>query len=280
MQVIDNLRTDPIHIDQAQRLSERNLHEEDTAGFPHWMPDTTSFIEVHRGVPERSVLLGLCSDSYPVLLDLKDSCTGPILVLGDSGCGKTRLMRLIVQTAMAYHSPHEVKFIVDPAAPGEWDDLIQAGMDSGHWLRTHSQSDSPADWIPHLAQVAEKRHNMQQSHFSILILLDDASYIRSESTDFLRHFEWLCKMGPPVQIWPIVSLQTQDALTMGRWIRHFKMRLLGLMDDHAAERLGLHYSPGFQESETNETPFATWNKEAWLKFWLPGEQETPQESQR
>src|SRR5512135_2671441 len=54
-------------------------------------------------LPRAALFLGVADDRLPVLLNLADPVPGPVLVAGDSGSGKTHLLRLVAEAIGLMH---------------------------------------------------------------------------------------------------------------------------------------------------------------------------------
>src|SRR5690242_18759127 len=74
-------------------------------------------------LPKTSLFLGQAEDRLPVLLDLSDPRPGPILISGDTGAGKTRLLRTIARFLVYRHTPQATQYGVITSCPQEWHDL-------------------------------------------------------------------------------------------------------------------------------------------------------------
>jgi len=153
-----------------------------------------------------------------------------------------------------------------------WNPVIEEGRRNGHWLPGDLvKRREIREWTVLISELADKRLTNQEVDFAVLMFVDDLQFITHEETYIQQNFERICKIGPGVQVWPIVSLSTNAALKMGRWIRHFRTRILGHMPVEAAARLGLHGEFDTENLETG-TEFALWISNYWLLFGLPREQ--------
>ncbi|WP_433333543.1 FtsK/SpoIIIE domain-containing protein [Spirillospora sp. CA-294931] len=82
-----------------------------TGMLPHHLPPSSL---PGREDEPHAVPIGVDERLEPVLLDLFGEDRN-LLVLGDAGCGKSNLLRLVVQGLIARHTPDEVVFaVVDP----------------------------------------------------------------------------------------------------------------------------------------------------------------------
>src|SRR5512142_3062048 len=74
-------------------------------------------------LPHAALFLGLADDDLPVLLNLADPVPGPVLVAGDSGSGKTRLLQLIAEAITLAHDPDCLRFAGIAERPDEWNGI-------------------------------------------------------------------------------------------------------------------------------------------------------------
>src|SRR6266508_2990455 len=84
--------------------------EIDSARRSQPVPDLPPLSEVLSGfgpMPQEALFLGVASDGLPVLLNLYDPVPGPMLIGGDAGTGKTRLLQIIASAAAKMHQPED-----------------------------------------------------------------------------------------------------------------------------------------------------------------------------
>lgn len=217
-------------------------------------------------LPAQTAILGICDDGYPVLFDLMDDRPGPLLVTGETGSGKTRLLKMIVKSAVSLNSPYEVKYSLVTSQPDEWADLNQAG---GH---CHSAApdyeDAAGENIIRLAEIASARKVGRQDGAAVLLVIDDLRFIARADYDVRLNFEWLLKNGPESGIWPVVALPEQSALEMPRIVSQFHTRIIGKMPLASSKRLALFEGLDTENLETGKQ-FAVRVQNDWLNFWLP-----------
>ncbi len=231
--------------------------------------DLTQFLHRFNRLPKFTLPIGVNEDCNPVLFDLKDPRPGPILIVADEPQAGTNFLRLLACAIDASQSASETKFMVISPQPELWREWIGTLAAPDCCLGVLNSQDSEADeWIIRLAERVEQRLNGRHMNGPILFLIDNFSFITQTDTDVRLNFEWLCSNGPEVQVWPVFTLPTLQALDMGRWIRYFRTRVIGKMANPAAARLSIHgglatgdYDPARQ--------FAIRVQDGWLRFWLP-----------
>jgi len=140
---------------------------------PHALPDA---LDEPDAVP-----IGLRQDTMePIGLDLA-ARDQHLLVLGDSRCGKTTLLRGVVQGAIDRHSPEElVVGLMDSRgdlAAEIPDDYLGGHATSGRQARMLAES---------IAQELEKRQNDKVAGPRILVVADDFDILSAGGTEPLR----------------------------------------------------------------------------------------------
>ncbi len=227
------------------------------------------FLQRYRDLPEQTAALGYCDDKLPVLFDFTQASAGPLLILGDHGCGKTNLIQVLLASAARANAPHQFKYLIVGSHPEEYASLAEEDSKARHCidlLGTYDQQAQKA--IVRMASLAEERYNHHRVDPPALLVIDDLKFIATADTDLRLNFEWLVKHGPAVRVWPVVALQTESALDMGRWTAHFRTRVIGRMPEKAANRLGLYTGLGANDLHAGKQ-FGVYVNETWMRFWVP-----------
>ena len=136
-------------------------------------------------MPAEALFLGVASDELPVLLNLHDSVPGPLLIIGDSGSGKTALLQIIAGAIGAMHQPENVQFGALTNRPDEWSALEEVPNNVGIFSARHRSSE---DFILSLASWA---HGNKTSKQSVLLLLDDLEAVSNMEMDAVQNLRWL-----------------------------------------------------------------------------------------
>jgi hypothetical protein len=213
-------------------------------------------------LPRGALFLGIALDGLPVLLNLKDSIPGPLLITGDAATGKTAFLQMIARSVQQTHRAEDVQFAVITSRPDEWEDLPS----SGHGVGVFSVHQSAAqDLLLSLASWAHANKSRQ----SVLLLVDDLEAVAKTDSDALQSFRWLLLRGPSHRVWPIVTMNAERYGQVLAWIPIFRTRVFGRIEKrHIAEAVGADPSSALERLEAG-IQFSLRENGNWLRFWLP-----------
>lgn len=220
-------------------------------------------------IPEQTAALGMCEDGLPVLLNLNDRRGGPLLVTGDEGCGKTMLLKILIQSALAHDPEQRVLFTVIANQKEDYLEIEQNELETGQCLGVYDPEDEVLE--THLQQVVgliEKRAQRKQAAPPLLVILDGLEFLTTARGEIRNLIETLLRNGMEAKIWLAAALRTADCLEMGRWTRHFRTRLIGHMPNQAARRLSLFGGLDAEKLQARQE-FATLAAGKWLIFQTP-----------
>lgn len=226
-------------------------------------PELQEIIAEFSPLPKEAAFLGVAEDGLPVLLNLLDPVPGPLLICGDSNSGKTRLLKNIATATDLIHSPAEVSYIVITQKIGEWD----AGSETGNLLAVQNTNE-PAT-LDLLRSLADWAHNNKGEQQSILLMIDDLSALIRSDSQVAQHLRWLLLRGPSRRVWPIVTLNPDQAGTLSDWLDFFRTRLFGRMEKETT-RSTLGAGPqGLLRTSADRAQFMMKEGSHWLGFWVP-----------
>ena len=226
------------------------------------LPALDTVLQDLRPLPRAALFLGVAEDRLPVLLNLGDPVPGPVLVAGDSGSGKTRLLQMMAQAVSQTHDPDILRYTVITEQPGEWEALAQSphceAVLSFHEPLTTNYIASLVDW------AHSNKHDQQY----VLLLIDGLEGLDADPS-LHQSLRWLLLRGPARRVWPVVTLKATRASAVDQWLPAFRTRLCGHIaaDRDLTPLTGTadgsfeHLSPGSQ--------FAMREGRSWLPFRVP-----------
>ncbi|MCC6147339.1 MAG: NACHT domain-containing protein [Anaerolineaceae bacterium] len=239
-------------------------------GFNKEVPLTLAeFNERFTRIPDLTAGLGVCQDGLPVLLNLNDASGGPLLVTGDAGCGKTTLLKILIQSAVEHDPEQRVSFVVLAAHRQAYHEIERHGLESGQCLGVCAPDEKAAEvQLRQIAGWIEKRTQRREGAAPVLVILDDLEFLAGGAGEMRNLVETILRDGADVKIWVAAALRTSDCLGMGRWTRYFRTRLIGHMPNQAARRLSL-FGGLDAEKLRPQREFAARVGEKWLIFRMP-----------
>jgi hypothetical protein len=228
------------------------------------LPSLNSVLAEFAPLPRTALFLGLATDGLPILLNLLDPMPGPLMIVGDRGCGKTNFLRTISSSINGVHSSNEVSFSIISSDLSEWQ-TFQNSSNCANLL-----SPGEPDVVSVLHSLVEWAHtNKGAEHISLLLI--DRIETLLEIPETQPDLRWLLLRGPSRHIWPIVTISSAVAVSEGfrPWLEAFHTRLFGYFhDDHEAQILTgisnisfINLMSGFQ--------FVMREGNDWLPFWIP-----------
>lgn len=234
---------------------------------PPNVPSLPALLQQIGGLPDNAIVLGVCTDGLPFILDLTNPAPGSILIAGDRHPHSLRLLDSMLVSAG----------LLNRASKVSYDLLCEAGEVSlqactlANCNQVFDISDSSAaERICTLAALAEQRRRTSPRGPVLILAIEDLGALTSQlnDEDFARLY-WLVKHGPRARVWVIANLYAEDAeLVDERLLCAFRTRLIGathdplraayLAGDDQVEAASLE--PGRQYG----VPFG----EDWLNVWV------------
>jgi hypothetical protein len=210
-------------------------------------------------LPDGTLLLGLGEDGVPLTLDLFDPTPGPLLVAGDSGCGKTALLQSLA--GLAADQP-DVLFCVLTAFPEEWRGHEALPNSLGIWPLYHAASGNV------LAQLMDWTAVLPETRQAVLLLVDGLELMRL-SSDVRYALRWLLTYGPAGQVWPVVTVNPNHLSRGHSLLEYFETRIVGSIRRPAAARLLLENPPAdVADLMPGVQFFFSW-PQGIVRFWIP-----------
>lgn len=210
------LSTDSVIIDG-------NFYEVDPGSSPP-SPSLIKTIQEFRPFPEKTVILGVCDDHLPLVIDLKNPRSGSILITGEPGCGKTNLLETIAESACLIDVPDSISFCIISSTPDEFAHLYN----HRHCQALVAPYERVAgEIILELSAIAEQRRSGRERGPAFLLIIDDIFPLLTQYFDFntFTHLKWLILNGPRSQVWPMITVQNN-------WLQEIKTEFLNSFPFH------------------------------------------------
>jgi hypothetical protein len=222
-----------------------------------------------KPVPQHSLLLGQCKDGLPFLMQLVDPEIGAILISGDTACGKTHQLQVLVDSAMRLNAPHDLQISILTHKTNEWRLFWDRTQQEKYLFQIKAWYEPGAEaLIEGLVTLAEARRDGQRVGTSILLVLDDFNFVEELSYSAQVNLHWLLAYGAQSGIWIAAAIKSTYAESFRYWIDGFRTRILGstksitnlviLSNEKSSHAENLE--PGF---------FQVWTGANWLSYRLP-----------
>ena len=226
-------------------------------------------LSIIKPVPGHSILLGECKDGLPFLMQLVDPALGAILIGGDSGCGKTHQLQVMVDSAMRLNPPHDLQVSVLTHNPNEWRSFWGKKKQEKYLYQLKAWYDPGAEKIIEgLLHIAEERREDQRQGVSILFVLDDFNFVEDLSYTAQVNLHWLLAYGAQSGIWIAAAIKSIYAPKFRYWIDSFRTRILGAASmSQDAEILSARGD--LECSGQMPGDFRIWTGSNWVSYRLP-----------
>lgn len=213
----------------------------------------------------KSALLGMCEDGLPFVMDFSNPTPGSLLIAGDPGSGKSRLLRSLLDSASRLINPETIQIIRAVESPssensaGELDPNIE-----------QETKQSLPDQISALAtRIETRKKNPAPNQLIIYVIQDLFAFIASLDKDTLTTFVKVVKHGPRYQIWTIASFSPESRQMINAQILDaFRTHLLcGILDRKAASYVSGDSRLNTRKLEKGMQFYVPYG-DRWLRSWI------------
>jgi hypothetical protein len=201
-------------------------HESDEYPTTFVRLDFDAVIEQISPLPAYSLLTGVCEDGTPLILDLRNSSSGPILLVGDNRFGNQQLLRSMLLSACRLNTEQDVNIhLVAPNAIA-YPELER----ERHFIQAFDRCNM-ASWIlvEEFVRLGRERQKGMKAYPTQIFAIEEIDLLLQDfEKDLLKQFQWLLEVGPEVNIWVMATLST-DQLG-GEWaplLKSFRTQIFG-----------------------------------------------------
>lgn len=234
---------------------------------PQSVPSLPVLLQQIGGLPDYALLLGVCGDGLPFVLDLTNPAPGSILIAADRHPDSLKLLDAMLVSAGLLNRASKVNYDLLREA-GELS-LQACSLANCNQVLDISDA-SAAERICTLATLVEQRRRTSPRGPVLILAIEDLAALANQlnNDDFAKLF-WLVKHGPRARVWVIANLYAEDAEQIDeRLLAAFRTRLIGATHDP----LKAAYLAGDDQVETASlepgrqygVPFG----EDWLTIWV------------
>lgn len=216
-------------------------------------------------LPLNSLVLGICDDGLPFLLDLTNPAPGALLVCGDARTGKTKLVNSILDSASRLNTPAQLELSIIAVNIDEYMHLSHLE----HCQEIFNADEAvTGELIGELADIAEQRRRQHPKDPAILLVIDDlAECLEHLDQEAFSELYWLIRHGPRSRVWTIATLPTERARQIEpRFLSAFRTRLCGRMTD-ARLAATLSGDANLQTRRLKRGQFYIPYGGEWLRLW-------------
>ena len=216
-------------------------------------------------LPLHSLVLGVCDDGLPFLLDLTNPAPGALLICGDTRAGKTGLVLSILDSVVRLNTPAQLELSV---IANDIDAFMPLAKAEHCQEIFSSQEDVTGELIGELADIAEQRRRQRPEDPAILLVIDDlAECLEHLDQQAFGRLYWLIRHGPRSRVWTIATLPMERAREIEpRFLSAFRTRLFGKTIDRKLAAV-LSEDDDLQARGLEKGQFYIPYGGEWLRLW-------------
>jgi hypothetical protein len=177
-------------------------------------------------IPARSLLLGLCEDGLPLILDLTDPSAGSFLIVGDDAKSNFNLLYSLLTSSFLVNTAEEVNLhLISPLA----DELVELYKQPAFKISFTPTRPECEIVVEEMVNLVHRRQSTMECHPIHVLAVDGLDLMfRSLSPEAIYWFNWLAENGPEMGIWVIAAVESRKTMKLPESAMNiFPSRILG-----------------------------------------------------
>ena len=197
-------------------------------------PSIYSIFESYGPFPNQSLMVGICADGFPFMLDLNNPRSGAILVVGENTNERSQILKTMCLSASLINKPEQISLFVITNKPHQYAELSKY-PNCQAIISPYERSSG--ELVIELASIVEQRRSGRERGGSLMLLIDDFQGINTILNDFsvYLNLKSMVNTGPQNGVWPIISIQPDDVhSSRGQLLRSFGTYIFEKADNNQA----------------------------------------------
>lgn len=203
---------------------QRNDHQSVTI-----VPGLEEVIEQISPLPAFSLLIGICEDGTPLIVELKNTKTGPVLASGDNRFGNQQLLHSMLLSACMLNSQEDMKIHLVAPNVRAYPELIR----QGHVVQAFNSQDMASKvLLEEFVRLGRDRKRGKEVYPMQILAIDELDLLLQDFEKvLLKQFQWLLEVGPEVNLWVVATISSKRVRSDFRaLLRSFSTQIFGRIE--------------------------------------------------